>query len=155
MVLKCRICGKHIEASLGAKVAECIECDVLYRDISKLEIIFADVDDKNGEDIPNNAFPLSATKGEIIDFGRYDQDDGIQPISWLVLDVRDGKALLLSQKALEARHYHNRSGSVTWEKCDLRKWLNGDFYNQAFREAEKERILETHVIAHRHPSFLP
>ncbi|WP_237566464.1 DUF6273 domain-containing protein [Paenibacillus sp. EZ-K15] len=33
---------------------------------------------------------------------------------------------------------------ITWHDCDLRKWLNDEFYNTAFNAAEKEVIKTTH-----------
>ena len=32
---------------------------------------------------------------------------------------------------------------VTWEKSDLRNWLNNDFINSAFSSEEQSRIVET------------
>jgi hypothetical protein len=33
---------------------------------------------------------------------------------------------------------------ITWSDCDLRKWLNEEFYNTAFDPAEKEHIILSH-----------
>ena len=38
-------------------------------------------------------------------------------------------ALLLSENVLEQRPYHENNG-VTWEDCDLRRYLNGEFYDR-------------------------
>ncbi|MCL2816885.1 MAG: InlB B-repeat-containing protein [Clostridiales bacterium] len=65
-------------------------------------------------------------------------------IDWLVLEVQDGKALILSEKILEKRPYHERE-YITWENCSLRGYLNGEFYNNTFSAAEKARIVETAV----------
>ncbi|MDR0220653.1 MAG: FecR family protein [Lachnospiraceae bacterium] len=62
---------------------------------------------------------------------------------WRVLEERDGKALLLSEYVLEDRPYHNSFAAVTWADCDLRAYLNGEFYN-SFSESERARIVETH-----------
>lgn len=35
---------------------------------------------------------------------------------------------------------------TTWEKCELRKWLNDDFYESSFTAEEKERIARTPTI---------
>ena len=42
---------------------------------------------------------------------------------------------------------------VTWEKCTLRKWLNEDFYNKAFDEEEKERVVLSEVPATKNPEY--
>jgi len=47
---------------------------------------------------------------------------------------------------------------VSWEKCDLRKWLNNDFYNRAFGPAEKNIIVErlnTGNGAYTHKDYRP
>jgi len=64
--------------------------------------------------------------GEIVRFGG---------IEWRVLDVQDGKALLLSEYFLTPWRYiryHNIFTEVTWENSDIRWWLNNDFYHTNF-----------------------
>ena len=82
--------------------------------------------------------------GEIIQFGSYEQDNdlsnGAEPIEWEVVGTRDGHTLLLSKYALDCKKYNDNSGSITWENCTLREWLNNDFYNTAFSDTEKKRI---------------
>jgi hypothetical protein len=82
--------------------------------------------------------------GSTYQFGGYD---------WLVLDVQDGKALLLSDKILEGRKCHN-SGlkKITWEKCSLRSYLNNDFYNTLGADA-KAQIVETQIINKDNPKY--
>jgi hypothetical protein len=53
----------------------------------------------------------------------------IDEIDWLVLDAKDGKVLLLSEKVLEQRPYNIEEKGITWEQCTLRKYLNNEFYN--------------------------
>lgn len=62
--------------------------------------------------------------------------------SWRVLDVQNGKALLLAEEILEKRPYHSPGGSVTWETCGLRGYLNGEFL-QTFNGPEQSRIVQT------------
>lgn len=87
--------------------------------------------------------------GDVITFGRYEQDNnldnGPEEIEWIVLDVQDGKALLLSQYALDAKPYNTEGTDITWEQCTLRAWLNQDFLKIAFDEKEQFVILTTHV----------
>jgi hypothetical protein len=59
-----------------------------------------------------------------------------------VLDVRDGKALLLSEKVMGSMSYHGKNENTTWAKCDLRAYLNGAFYT-SFSAADKKKIAET------------
>jgi hypothetical protein len=51
-------------------------------------------------------------------------------IEWRILDARDGKLLLISEKILEVRPYNADDADVTWETCDLRQYLNNEFYNK-------------------------
>lgn len=84
-----------------------------------------------------------ASIGEKIEFGRYPQgtDGEIMPLRWLVLTVRDGRALLIADKMIECMAYHGQSADVTWETSSLRGWLNGTFFDSAFNEEEKAVIL--------------
>ena len=84
---------------------------------------------------------LEVEIGETMTFGSYPQDaDGtVKPIEWDVLDIQDGKALLISSKCLDARPYNEEYAPVTWEKCTLRAWLNDDFLNTAFSTRNKRK----------------
>lgn len=77
--------------------------------------------------------------GDLVLFGRYPQSQPNQaePISWVVLQYQDKQLLLLAQCCLSARAYHHENVLVTWEECDLRKWLNQDFLEQAFSSEEQ------------------
>lgn len=66
-------------------------------------------------------------------FGRY---------NWRVLDVQNGKALLLAEEILEKRRYHSGWTEVTWKDCELRKYLNGEFLG-TFSSQEQSRIVQT------------
>ncbi|MDR0223211.1 MAG: DUF6273 domain-containing protein, partial [Oscillospiraceae bacterium] len=72
-------------------------------------------------------------KGSTIKFGEYD---------WRVLDVKDGKALILTDTVIEKRAYSDQS--ATWETCDLCAYLNGEFYN-SFGKSDKARVVKTKV----------
>jgi len=72
----------------------------------------------------------------IIRFGGYE---------WRVLDVRNGKVLLLRNKIIEKKPYRNEYEYITWETCGLRKCLNSEFYNTS-SEVEKSRIARTTVV---------
>lgn len=87
----------------------------------------------------------TAQKGDTVFFGRWEQDgdlgNGLEPIEWIVLDKIDGQLLLLSTSCLEGMAYNTESFTpVTWEICSLRRWLNEEFFSQAFTEMEKTWI---------------
>lgn len=70
-------------------------------------------------------------KDDIITFGNYD---------WRVLDIKSDRALIITEKITELRWYHKMFVDVTWADCELRHYLNDEFYN-AFNLNEKERII--------------
>ncbi len=82
--------------------------------------------------------------GEIVTFGWYEQDGNTdnrkEPIEWYVIEVKDGKALLLSRYALFSKPFHNEWKKVNWKSCDLRKYLNGTFYKNSFTASQQEAI---------------
>lgn len=88
-------------------------------------------------------------QNDIVKFGEYEQDNnlknGKEPIEWIVLDIQGNKALLLSRYGLDAKPYNEKSESVSWETCSIRKWLNGEFLSTAFSEENSAAILLTDV----------
>ncbi len=95
--------------------------------------------------------------GDYYSFGSYEQDNntsnGKEKIEWLVLEVKDGKALLISKYALDCIPFNFGRSNVTWETCSLRKWLNDSFYNNAFDSKEKKRIQKTSVSADENSKY--
>ncbi len=88
----------------------------------------------------------NASKGELVNFGRFEQDgfeaSGLEAIKWLVLDKIDNQLLLLSYELLTSLPYNAEAfKEITWEECDLRSFLNKDFYENAFNSQEKEIII--------------
>ncbi|MCL2628996.1 MAG: DUF6273 domain-containing protein [Oscillospiraceae bacterium] len=86
--------------------------------------------DVNGEPVK-----LAVEVGDIIQFGSYD---------WLVLDIQDDKALIISEKVIDSRAYHHSAYPIEWEYCELRSYLNNDFL-YSFNESDRERIIETRI----------
>lgn len=99
----------------------------------------------------------NAEVGDSVFLGKYEQDNNIangrEDIEWLVLDIQDDKALLVSKYALDHKPYNTRQIDVSWETCSLRKWLNGDFLNTAFSAKEQEVIPVTIVPADKNPDY--
>jgi len=87
--------------------------------------------------------------GDVITFGHYEQDNitdnGKEPIEWIVLEVADGKAWLMSKYCLETVIFYPVRVSMYWAESDLRAWMNGDFLNAAFSPEEQELIQTTTV----------
>lgn len=103
---------------------------------------------------PENRSKL-VTKGDIITFGKYVQkvNGSPEPIEWLVLDEKDGEALVISKYALDCQPYNESYIEITWEICTLRKWLNETFFNAAFSREEQNRIITSRVKANKNPAF--
>ncbi|MCM1546491.1 MAG: DUF6273 domain-containing protein [Clostridiales bacterium] len=80
-------------------------------------------------------------KFDKISFGSYPQSDSKtnEPIEWLVLKTNNNKALLLSDKILHVMPF--ASNTDDFEKSEVRRWLNGQFYNSAFTDEEKARMV--------------
>ncbi len=117
--------------------------------------------------------------GDYFIFGHYEQDNdltnGKEPISWKILDKKDDKYLVISEKALDVKPFNeseNASGesadSIPWEMSTIRSWLNGygpsfnndkrnyisdNFINTAFTASERSKIIQSTVPAHVNPNF--
>lgn len=93
----------------------------------------------------------SLKTGDIVCFGEYEQDNnpenGPEPIEWIVLNNSGESIHLVSKYALEMRVFDSNPNHSNWEKDnpDVRKWLEGDFYKQAFSAGEKDLIKDTAV----------
>ncbi len=87
----------------------------------------------------NSSFK-NAKVGDFIKFGNYSQTSNgqNQPIEWQVLAIENGKMLVISRYGLDAKRFD--SSSNVWKNSEIRKWLNGEFYNKAFNEKEKKSI---------------
>lgn len=95
--------------------------------------------------------------GDIITFGNYwqgeDKSAGKQPVEWQVLDVKDGKALVISKYGLMNHKYNKEWTGVTWETCTLRKWLNDTFIKDIFSAEEMKAVTLSDVSADKNPSY--
>lgn len=96
-----------------------------------------------------------AKPGDIIVFGSYEQDNdtsnGAESIEWIVLDNTDGKLLVISKNILNYMRYS--ATTTVWEYSDLRTWLNGEFYDLAFSDDEKDSIALSVVENPGNPYF--
>ena len=79
------------------------------------------------------------TNESSIPFGQYKGND----IEWIVLEVSDDEALLVSKNVLTNMIFNQSGENVPFEQSTLFKTLNENLYNEIFSEEEKEIILET------------
>ncbi len=89
---------------------------------------------------------------EIIELGHYEQDNnadnGKETIKWLVLEKKEDRMLVISLNVLDRSEYYHNAKYPTWEKSDIRPWLNETFFNEAFDETEKAIILKSDIETH-------
>ena len=82
--------------------------------------------------------------GNTVTFGVYEQDNdlknGPEPLQWKVLKKTGKRVLLFSEKIIDARAFHDTYGPTRWRVSNMRTWLNGDFMQTAFTEAEQKLI---------------
>lgn len=75
-------------------------------------------------------------------------------MNWHVLDVQDGKALVLSELVMNTKEFQkNTSRYNEWADSSLRAYLNGDFYKKTFNKKEKERIVSTTLVNNINPEY--
>jgi hypothetical protein len=74
----------------------------------------------------------------LITFGNY---------NWRVLKIKDSRILIITEDVIELRWYHKAFVDITWADCELRGYLNNEFYNK-FNHDEKERIIP---VVNRNP----
>lgn len=91
----------------------------------------------------------SLKPGTVVLFGQYEQDNktenGKEPIEWIILEIQDEKAFLVSKYALDCLPFHEKAEDLTWENSSIRSWLNEEFYASAFVESEKLAIVQTAI----------
>ena len=121
---------KNLNLSSCTEITDFSPVDNLKANIIRPEIIVSETEAVTEE----NTFS-DVSEGDEIQFGSY---------SWLVLRKQDDKILVTTSGIIEKRGYNDSDENTSWEKCSLREYLNGDFYN-SFSDDEKEMICLTDV----------
>ncbi len=60
--------------------------------------------------------------------------------------------MLLSKYGLDCQPFNKSHDAATWENCSLRTWLNRDFLDMAFSDAEKAWISVTSLVNADNPT---
>ncbi len=88
--------------------------------------------------------------GDIITFGKFEQDNneenGPEPITWRVLDKKDGKALIITEKVLEMMPFF----AIYWKHSSIGGYLNSSFLYD-FTAEEKNMLVKTLITSDKHP----
>ena len=93
--------------------------------------------------------------GNTVAFGAYPQKSlyDFSPISWIVLETKDSTALCIAKDCLIVSGYcdpqnsYQKPEKLWWENSLARQSLNQDFYDTAFSDEEKARIIPREVSA--------
>ena len=103
------------------------------------------------------AVEIEKNIGDTIEFGSYyiNDSDKKEPIEWIIIDKNEEikTELLISKYALERKKYNEVYASTTWQKSDIRKWLNSEFYSDAFENVGSKFILSSPVDNHKNPDY--
>ncbi len=69
-------------------------------------------------------------------------------IEWVIaLRPTPDMACMVSKRVIECKPFDDGAGGKAgWSGSSLRKWLNGEFYEKAFSDKEKERIITANVV---------
>ena len=99
--------------------------------------------------------PAYASVGDWVTFGSYEQDNdlnnGQEAIEWVVLERNADSLKLISRYTLDGHEYQTSMSDTTWENSELRRWLNDEFYQAAFSDADRQRILPIQSVAENNP----
>ncbi|MBE5733357.1 MAG: hypothetical protein E7353_10095 [Clostridiales bacterium] len=93
--------------------------------------------------------------GDKIKFGSYYQinKESKQEIEWQVLGKKGKKILVLTSYAIDCKPYNKTEKPSTWGDCTLRKWLNDEFYKEAFTIGERYLINTAVVNADKNSNY--
>ncbi|MBR6089766.1 MAG: SH3 domain-containing protein [Anaerolineaceae bacterium] len=83
--------------------------------------------------------------GDTFTFGTLEQDNdtenGPEAIEWIVLAAEDDSILVISRYGLDVKPYNNEGAGTDWGSSYLRDWMNNEFFESAFTDAEKALII--------------
>lgn len=103
---------------------------------------------------PEIRYDLKAN-GEFVEFGSYyvAVNNIKMPLRWKILSIEDDKALIITYMGIDVRKFNDSPGNATWESSSIRKWLNTEFYNEAFSPSEKQLIVEADLMNYKNVNF--
>ena len=125
--------------------------EFLNRKIVKIKDNYAHLRKKAdlSDDIPDFPNEKEFYPGNIVNFGAYPQEseNDFSSIQWIVLSTDEETALCISKKALitcrycDAEETLKNQEALFWENSLARQICNKYFYEDAFSEEEKKRIV--------------
>lgn len=82
----------------------------------------------------------NVTNKEIVTVGKWNNE----PIEWIVLKNDEKGKLLLSVKVLFNKRFNEKRRESNWKTSDIRKYLNEVFWESAFDQSEKNKIVNNY-----------
>ena len=65
-------------------------------------------------------------------------------LEWLVLDIKEKRALLITKAIIKKMPYHSSGDETTWEHCSLRTYLKDNFFDDfGFSEEDRQKVADT------------
>ena len=68
-----------------------------------------------------------------------------RPLKWRVLRLEGSRALVTTTRVLDAMAYHSASQPAEWETSNVRTWMNGEFFQDAFTDEDRAAIVAQEV----------
>ena len=141
---ECVACGLSVDGSkvtFGSYPQSKVTSSSLVSTLNSKSATWAESNGKWYADVENggeNYRGVKSTQSGTATWFKY------EPISWTILEEKDGKALILCDMIIEAMAYDSAKDN-NYENSDIRDWLNADFINTAFSDLQKEIIATTLV----------
>ena len=116
----------------------------------------AETEAKSISDAKTKYKPLKSIKvDDKITFGVWYQSskDNKEDIEWQVLAKKGKKILVLTTSAIDCKPFNKIEKPTTWADCSLRKWLNDEFFKEAFTIGERSLISMATVNADKNSNY--
>lgn len=89
-----------------------------------------------------NSKYTSLSVGSVFNFGNFEG----KTLTWRVIMKRGSHLLVIADDIIRFGAFHYDKSTNKWENCSLRKWLNEEFYKEAFSEGEKCFIEKRNIV---------
>lgn len=143
-IVSCETAIKEIEYQKALSLIDSGDYETAY-------LLLDGMDYKNSAEVQASILPQyrkavlrKAETNSHVCFGSYEQDNdnsnGKEDISWIVLKKEGNRLWLISEYVIDWKPYNEKDIQITWENCTLRTWLNEEFMDIAFSDAEKSMI---------------
>lgn len=144
--VQCHVCGIEYSKSTAKS---CPLCEMRKQLDDALNVIAAMRNKSDSKVLYTNRDILSYDKADTLQFGQFHG----KPIEWIVLDKKIDRVPVLAKHGLEVKSYNTSRKAVVWEKSEIRKYLNGVFFDTCFNEDEKKKIRTSLIMNKDNPIY--